>query len=84
MQDSVVSKVLDPPDSWWSHMSLEKAFEAEAWLLYLQALVPHSFKQVWTSTVTLIMLMFMWSFIETLAQVQWNADRRGPAHVKTS
>ena len=59
---------------WGSHLRLDRMADGGAWLRYAQSLVPHTFKDVWSSVVGLIMLCFVWSFIETLAQVQWRTS----------
>lgn len=61
-------------DLWGGHLRLHGMADGGAWLRYAQSLVPHTFKDVWSSVVGLIMLCFVWSFIETLAQVQWRTS----------
>ena len=60
---------------WGSHLRLDRMADGGAWLRYAQSLAPRSFTDVWGSVVGLIMLFFVWSFVETLAQVQWRTTQ---------
>jgi hypothetical protein len=43
-----------------------------AWRLWLVALVPDTFKEVWSWTVTALLLCFLVSLIDSIAQARWH------------
>jgi hypothetical protein len=50
---------------------MRNLFDGAAWMRYTQSFVPRTFKEFWTCTIGLVMIMFMWSFVNTVAKEQW-------------
>lgn len=76
LQESVRHIASDQQQHLWRDLSLHSMADGAAWIRYAQSFVPRTFKEVWASTIGLIMLMFVWSFIDNLAQVQWKASQQ--------